>query len=96
MYSKIGLDQVLALVKEIYETSADASLQISIRTGCNWGRPSGGSIHFEHYKDIQDRKERPSTGGSPNPDFSAAWMGNEFRALCRKHGIEPEVYDDVC
>lgn len=95
MYSQITLDQLFALVKEIYETSPDAKLEISVRTGCDWSKRKGGSIHFSHSKDMPTRRQDGPYPQRPNPNLDAAWMGEEFRGLCRKHGVEPEVYDDV-
>lgn len=96
MYTEIGLDELFALVKEIYETSPDAWLEISVQTGCDWNSGEGGSICFSHSKEVSVRKQEGGYGVRPNPNLDASWMGKKFRKLCRKHGVEPEVYDDLC
>ena len=91
MYSEIKLEKLWALLKELYETSPDAWISITVGTS-DACRVTGGMIDFCH------NKAKPIQKGNihadPNPNLRVRWQSEEFLNWCRKRGIEPELQLD--
>ena len=98
MSTKITLDQFFALAKEIYETSPDASIEITAHVSSSAGCKSEleGFAFYSHHKGIEERNEYLPSGGSPNPHIITLHRSPDFQKLCRKHGIESEYNDGCC
>ena len=91
----IGLDKLLALVKEAYEASPCGFIKIVLSTG---DYSKGGYVSYEYNKDVPLREDRLtkhygsySYSQPQNPNLYAAYKSDDFKELCHKHGIEAIV-----
>ena len=88
MYSEISFDAVLALVKELYETSPDACIRLSIGTG---GKKDGGLIIFSHER---GRAYEVARAHYINPNLNVLYKDERFRAWCEERGLQPKQSED--
>ena len=92
MYTEIGLEELFGIVKELFESSPDAWVSVTVGTNTENCQVKGGMIDFVHNKAKSIQKGDDQR--DPNPRLRALWKSHEFRDFCRTRGIEPELCDD--
>lgn len=93
----VGLDQLLAFIKEAYEIYPHGFIKIVLSTGESFRDcRNGGYLSYEYYMDAPVRNadnESPLERyrQSSNPNLYAAYKDSRFQNLCRNYGIEPVI-----